>query len=155
MGFRRIRSRAAGEPALDAVRDWMAATMNSFSSTAPEDPDSVWRQRALRLKIIIADDDLRSRARSAYYEAEQLIAKGIGQDLGVPANALAPRLAAMTTVAGLRELHEMWEAQSPGAPPSTAELLTLVDRVLDFARAGIAALQNEHQPFSSVRHDSN
>jgi len=146
----RIQSRAAGEPTLDAVRDWMAKTMKNLSSTAPEDPDSVWRQRALRLKVIIADDDLRARARSAYYKAEQMIAEGIGQDLGLPASALAPRLAAMTAIAGLRELHEMWEAQSPGAPPSTTELLALVDRVLDFARAGIAALQNEAQPSTST-----
>ncbi len=110
----RIQSRAAGEPTLDAVRDWMAKTMKNLSS------------------------------------AEQMIAEGIGQDLGLPASALAPRLAAMTAVAGLRELHEMWEAQSPGAPPSTTELLALVDRVLDFVRAGIAALQNEAQPSTST-----
>jgi hypothetical protein len=49
----------------------------------------VWRRRALRLKIIIAGDDLRARARSVYYQAEQMIAEGIGQDPGLPANALA------------------------------------------------------------------
>jgi hypothetical protein len=52
-----------------------------------------------------------------------------------------PRLASITAVAGLRELYETREVQIPDAPPSTAELLALVDRVLNFIRAGIAALE--------------
>jgi hypothetical protein len=47
------------------------------------------------------------------------------QDLGLPPDALAPRLAAATTVTELRGLYEAREAQ--GSAPSTAEILALVD----------------------------
>lgn len=65
-------------------------------------------------------------------EAAPMIAR-----LAKPGNALIPRLAALSAVAGLRELYESDEAHALAAPPSAAELLTLVDRVIRFARAGI------------------
>jgi len=133
----RVETRAPGEFTLDAVRDWMATTMERLGAQTPDDPDRIWRQRATRMRMIIADDDLRGRARAGYYAAERTIAAGIGQDLGLPPDALAPRLAAITTITGLRELYETREAQGPA--PSTAEFRALVDRVIDFARAGLAA----------------
>jgi len=140
----RVETRAPGEFTLDAVRDWMATTMERLGAQTPDDPDRIWRQRATRMRMIIADDDLRGRARAGYYAAERTIAAGIGQDLGLPPDALAPRLAAITTVTGLRELYETWEAQGPA--PSIAEFRALVDRVIDFARAGLAALTTPPRP---------
>jgi AcrR family transcriptional regulator len=138
----RIKGRVAGESSLDALRDWMATTMADLGSEAPEVQKRVWRARGLRAEVINADDALRARARAGYYEFEKVIATGLGEDLGRPANALVPRLAATTAVAGLRELYETREVQTADAPPSTAELLALVDRVLDFIRAGIAVLED-------------
>jgi hypothetical protein len=60
----------------------------------------------------------------------------IGHDLGQSANSLIPRLAALSAVAGLRELYESDEAQALAAPPSTADLLKLVDTVIHFTQAG-------------------
>ena len=51
--------------------------------------------------------------------------------------SLAPRLAALSAVAGLRELYESDEAQALAAPPSAAELLELVDGVIRFVQAGL------------------
>ena len=62
---------------------------------------------------------------------------GSAKTSACPPDALAPRLAAITTITGLRELYETREAQGPA--PSTAEFRALVDRVIDFARAGLAA----------------
>lgn len=79
---------------------------------------------------------LSGRARAGYRDLEKLVAAGIGQDLDLVADALIPRLAATTTVAGLREIYATAEAK---AAEGMTELIPLVDRVLDFARAGIAA----------------
>jgi len=145
----RVETRAPGEFTLDAVRDWMATTMTRLSALTPDDPDRIWRQRATRMRLIIADDSLRGRARAGYYAAEQIIADGIGHDLGLLPDALAPRLAATTIITGLRELYETREARGPA--PSTAEFLALVDRVIDFARAGLAALTTPTQTSSPAR----
>jgi hypothetical protein len=98
----------------------------------------------LRSQLIVADEDLRGRARAAYYRYEQVIAAGVGADLGLPADALAPRLTGITVITGLRELYETAEAQPTGLgdahAPEPEQLLALVDRVLDYARAGLARL---------------
>jgi hypothetical protein len=97
----------------------------------------IWRRRAIRLRLVADDDDLSGRARAGYRDLEKLVAAGVGEDLDQAADALIPRLAAITTVAGLREIYATSEAK---AAEGITELIPLVDRVLDFARAGIAAL---------------
>ncbi|MGW6504363.1 hypothetical protein [Nonomuraea angiospora] len=53
-------------------------------------------------------------------------------------DSLAPRLSAYILVGGLRELDMTHEAHH--GDTTTEELLPLVDRVLSFARAGLAEL---------------
>lgn len=134
---RRLAERSPGESALDALRDWMATTMQR----PPEDDERFWQLRALRSKLIVEDEDLRGRARAGYYRFERLVAAGIGEDLGLPPDALVPRVAAVTVITGLRELYETSEAHPAASSDDAGELLLLVDRVIDFARAGIAASQ--------------
>jgi len=125
------------ESTLDAVRGWMHATMRDLDERDREsgvDPAHIWQRRALRADLLMADDDLRGRARAGYRDLELLIAAGIGDDLGVPADALLPRLAAVTVVAGLREIYVTREGR---ARPATSELAGLVDEVLAFAEAGL------------------
>jgi AcrR family transcriptional regulator len=138
----RIRNRSDEESTLDALRDWMATTMADLSSETPEIQKRVWHQRELRAHVINGDDALRARARAGYYEYEQIIATGIGQDLNQPADSLVPRLAAITAVAGLRELYESREIRERTTPPSTGELLAWVDRVINFIRAGMTCAEN-------------
>jgi AcrR family transcriptional regulator len=137
-----LAAQPAGTPTLDALRDWMATTMRELDATGAS--AEVWRRRALRSQLIVADEDLRGRARAAYYRYEQVIAAGVGADLGLPADALAPRLTGITVITGLRELYETAEAQPTGLgdahAPEPEQLLALVDRVLDYARAGLARL---------------
>jgi len=132
----RLRARQA-ESTLDAVRDWMHATMRELDARDRDsgvDPAHIWQRRALRAGLLMADDDLRGRARAGYRDLELLIAAGIGEDLGLPADALLPRLAAVTVVTGLREIYVTREGQARSA---TSELSDLVDQVLAFARAGL------------------
>jgi hypothetical protein len=45
----------------------------------------------------------------------------------------------------LRQLYESDEAQALTAPPSAAEMLKFVDRVIRFARAGIEGARRQPQ----------
>jgi AcrR family transcriptional regulator len=132
-----LEARAPHESALDALRGWMASTMASREFENLEMDGRFWERRALRVRIIDAEPELRGRARAGYFAFEQVLAAAIGKDLGQPATALVPRLAALTVATGLRELYEADEARGLASPPKAADLLALVDRVIDFARAGI------------------
>lgn len=132
-----LADRRHDESALDSLRDWMVTTMTTLESTRVESNQRFWEQRTLRAQLITSEPELRGRARAGYYEFEQVLAAAIGEDLGQTGNALIPRLAAVTAVMGLRELYESDEAHAIGPDPGVADLLELVDRVIDFARAGL------------------
>jgi AcrR family transcriptional regulator len=125
-----LAARLGDGETLDVLREWMRDTMH----TLDERDGGIWARRTQRATLIAEDEDLRGHARATYYELERLIATAIGEDLGLPADALAPRLTAYTVVGGLRELYMTHEAHV------TEDLLPLVDRVLDAARAGLARL---------------
>jgi AcrR family transcriptional regulator len=130
-----LQARTPHASALDALRAWMATTMAALDSA--ESSEQFWERRVLRAHIINAEPELRGRARAGYHEFERVLADAIGRDLGQPGTALAPRLAALTAVTGLRELYETDEARALSSPPKAADLLALVDRVIAFTRAGI------------------
>ncbi len=133
----RLSARRPNESALEALRDWMATTMTEVETNASELDGRFWERRALRAHIINNEPELRGRSRASYYPFERAIADAIGKDAGQSGNSLIARLAALSAVAGLRELYESDEAQALAAPPSAAELLKLVDRVIRFAQAGL------------------
>jgi AcrR family transcriptional regulator len=134
---KRLSGRAQNESALDVLRDWMTTTMAAAETGASGLDGQFWERRAQRGRIISAAPELRGRARASYYPFERVLAEAIGTDIGQSGNALVPRLAALSAVAGLRELYESDEAQVSGTPGSAADLRGLVDRVIDFANAGI------------------
>jgi len=135
-----LDARRPEESALDTLRIWMAATMNQLESENAELRDRFWERRAQRARIINAEPALRGRARAGYYELERVLADAIGVDLGQSGTALVPRLAALTVVAGLRDLYEIDEFRALRSPPTAASLLTLVDRVIAFTRSGITGV---------------
>ncbi|GAA2213782.1 TetR/AcrR family transcriptional regulator [Nonomuraea monospora] len=137
-----LAARLAPRPGdtLDAVGDWMRDTMRALDEHDAEqgrEPGEIWSLRTKRAALIADDEDLRARARASYYELERLIAAAIGKDLGLPPDALAPRLTAYAVVGGLRELYTTREARH------REDLPALVDRVLHFARAGLAQLTTD------------
>src|SRR6201987_5799623 len=115
-----LNARGPKQSALDTLRDWMASTMNDLESHDAEMNGRFWERRAQRAHIINAEPGLRGRARASYYPFERVLAEAIGNDLGQPANSLIPRLAALSAVAGLRELYERDEAQALAGPPNAA-----------------------------------
>jgi AcrR family transcriptional regulator len=133
----RLSARGPHESALEALRAWMATTMTEVETDESDGDGHFWERRALRAHIIDNEPELRGRSRASYYPFERALAEAIGKDLGQSANSLIPRLAALSAVAGLRELYESDEAQALAAPPSADELLVLVDRVIRFVQSGI------------------
>jgi AcrR family transcriptional regulator len=132
----RLANRTA--PTLDVVRDWMRDTMHALDqrdAARQREPGEIWARRTHRATLITEDDDLRGRARAAYRDLERLIATAIGEDTGLPEDALAPRLTAYAVTGGLRELYTTHEIHQ-----RTEDLLTLVDQVLDFADTGLTRL---------------
>jgi AcrR family transcriptional regulator len=136
----RLTGRPAGQPALETLRQWMIETISEISSSRADHASLYWRARALRARLIGENDRLRGLARASYATAERILAAAIAEDLQVEPDALAPRLAATTAVTGLRELYDTREARSLGPQPSGADLIELVNQVIDYTIAGLAAV---------------
>jgi len=136
----RLAARPAGQPALETLRQWMIQTIDDISSSRAGRASLYWRARALRARLIDENDRLRGLARASYAPAERILAAAIADDLHVQPDALAPRLAAATAVTGLRELYDSREARSLGPEPTGADLIQLVNQVIDYAIAGLAAV---------------
>ena len=137
---RRLTARPAGQPALEELRRWMIDTIGDISASRAGRASLYWRARALRARLIGENDRLRGLARASYAPAERILAAAIADDLRVEPDTLAPRLAATSAVTGLRELYDSREARSLGPQPSGADLIQLVNQVIDYAIAGLAAV---------------
>jgi AcrR family transcriptional regulator len=137
---RRLTARPAGQPALEALRQWMTETIEDISSSRADRASLYWRARALRARLIDDNDRLRGLARASYAPAERILAAAIAGDLRVEPDTLAPRLAAASAVTGLRELYDSREARSLGPEPTGAGLIQLVNQVIDYATAGLAGI---------------
>lgn len=134
----RIRGRAPAETTLAALRSWMATTMDEATGAADGTDRELWHRRAERSRVIVDDPELLAKERASYLAYEQVLAAAFGEDLSQPPDALVPRLAALTAVAGLKELLVAREAGGDAAP-SSEHLLGLIDQVLTFVGAGTEA----------------
>ena len=134
----RLSARQPHESALEALRDWMATTMPEIETSASELDGRFCERRALRAHIINSEPELRGRSRASYYPFERALAEAIGEDLGQSGSS--PSSAASRIVGRLRACVSFTKATRPralAAPPSAAELLRLVDRVIGFVQAGL------------------
>jgi AcrR family transcriptional regulator len=137
---RRLAGRPAGQPALEALRQWMIETIGEISASRAGQASPYWRARALRARLIDENDRLRGLARASYAAAERILAAAIADDVQAEPGALAPRLAATSAVTGLRELYDSREARSLGPEPAGGDLIPLVNQVIDYTAAGLAAV---------------
>src|SRR6267154_3023172 len=124
----RLTTRPAGQPALEALRQWMIDTVGDISSSRAGHASLYWRARALRARLIDENDRLRGMARASYAPAERILAAAIADDLHAEPDTLAPRLAAASAVTGLRELYDSREARSLGPEPTGGDLIQLVNQ---------------------------
>ena len=137
-----LAARPPGQPALEALRQWMIETIGEITSSKADRADAYWRARALRARLIDENDRLRGMARASYAPAERILAAAIADDLNVAPDTLAPRLTATTAVTGLRELYDTHEARALGPQPTGTDLTRLVNQVIDYALAGLTAVTN-------------
>jgi AcrR family transcriptional regulator len=140
----RIESRPAGEQALDALRAWIARQITQSSAAGVSDESHELLR--LRHQVVESDPELQARVRGADLRIERTLTAAIAQDLGLPADALAPRLAAATVVIGMRTITEPVLRGEDEQPRSGDKTLALVDRTLTFARAGLCALAQPCEP---------
>ena len=119
------------EAVLAAVRRWYLDGVRSAS--ADEGEDAFWAQRRARARVIRETKVLQGYATASFTEFEDLIARHLAEGGHLAHRSLVPRLAALTIMGGLRELHFFSvETLSPG---SSAE--DMVGVLLEFARLGL------------------
>jgi len=137
----RLTARPAGQPALETLRQWMIETINDITSSRADQASHYWHARAMRARLINENDRLRGMARASYTPAERILAAAIADDLHIEPDTLAPRLAAVSAVTGLRELYDSLEARSLGPEPTAGDLILLVNQVIDYTIAGLTAVR--------------
>jgi AcrR family transcriptional regulator len=123
----RLRSRAPGVTAADALRAWLPEIVSA-------DAELVAEQRRRRA-VIDADEDLRAYERRFFVRAQAALAEAFAADLGAGPDALEPRMAAAATVTVFELLGRDVDVGDPHDP------LAALDRALVFIDGGIGALR--------------
>lgn len=127
----RLRDRAPGETAAEALRGWLDAWLTE----APQDD-----QLAIRRRVIDADETLRAYEQRHLRRAQELLAGAMADDLGVAADALEPQMAAAATVTIFTQIEDRLEGAVDDAQ-TRAAALELIDRALVFIDGGVSALR--------------
>lgn len=127
----RLRDRADGETAADALRAWI--------DEAIADAD-MERRRAVQRRVIQADDSLRAYEQRHLLRAQQLLTEAIAKDLGAAPDALEAQMAAAATVTIFSQLGDRFDGGLDDSEQRAAAL-ELVDRALVFIGGGVAALR--------------
>jgi AcrR family transcriptional regulator len=127
----RLRDRAPDETAAEALRAWLDAWL----AEAPHDD-----QRAVRRRVIDADETLRAYEQRHLLHAQELLAEAMADDLGVAVDTLEPQMAAAATMTIFAQLGERLGGDVDDEAQRAAAM-ELVDRALVFIAGGVAALQ--------------
>jgi AcrR family transcriptional regulator len=123
----RLRDRAPGETAIDAMRAIIRASVDEETERSSE--------RQARRRVIKADDGLRAHEHRYMRRVQEMLADAIARDLGASAEDIEPRMAAAATLTVFELLDEDYATADP------AEALAAVDRALVFIGGGISALR--------------
>ena len=127
-----LGDRPEGTTTVDAIR--------SFLSALPP-PDEEAR---LRKTIVRANPELEMGMRARHSQLEPMLAASIAKDLGAGPDDLRPMLIAASMTAAFTSVSErFFEAEAGGEPFSHEQGMAILDQVLEFTRAGVAALQRE------------
>src|SRR4051812_30094459 len=130
----RVLERPPGEPAFDAMRDWLTELI---ASRRHLDEDALCRRRLVR-----ATPALQAHDRSNLARFRALLSDAVAVDLGVPAGSLRPHLVSAAAVAAIESLGR-FEDDDRAAEPELA--LAVLDEALVFLAGGMEALRR-HPP---------
>jgi AcrR family transcriptional regulator len=126
-----LRERPEGETALDALREFIAASLLN--------PD---RNRLLRKRILASNRSLKRAERAHFGRFEQLMTEAIAEDLRAGADDFRPQIVAAALVAAFSTMQD----HDPSAPPesdSPEHALAVIDDVIGFLRGGLEALRHD------------
>jgi AcrR family transcriptional regulator len=131
----RMRDRAEGENAFEALREWIGELIASGDAKGDGDREH------LRQCLVRDNDALAAHERHIMGRFETLIAESVAVDLGSEPDDLQPKLIAAAAVAALMALSGDGEDHpKKRGGPDEADLARL-DEAFTFLRGGIAALQ--------------
>ena len=135
---RALRERPDGATALDALREFIVATLS---------PDQT---RVLRKAIIASDETLQRNERARYAPLEQLMADAIAEDLHAGPGDIRPQIVAAAIFAAFNALQDN---APPGSPQPFAldHAIAVIDEVMTFLRGGLEALTHPDPPTSRPR----
>jgi AcrR family transcriptional regulator len=124
-----LRERPEGATALDALRDFIAASMTP-------DPNEVLRKR-----ILASDETLRRNKRARFAPFEELMVDAIAEDLHAGPEDIRPRMVAAALTAAFSAVHDddpvaLDESFSP------EQAMAVIDDVMGFLRGGLEALRS-------------
>jgi hypothetical protein len=87
---------------------------------------------------------LEMRMRARHGQLEPMLVNSIARDLGAGPDDMRPLLIAASMTAAFMSVRDrLFEAEAGGEPLSHEDAMTVLDQVLEFARAGVEALQHD------------
>jgi len=123
-----LRERPDGATALDALRDFIAGSLDS-------DPNA-----ALRKRILASDETLRRGERARGGPFEQLMVEAIAEDLHADPDGIRPQIVAAAAAAAFTTVRERDPAALPESD-SLEQAMAAIGDVMDFLRGGLDALR--------------
>jgi AcrR family transcriptional regulator len=133
---RALRERPPGETTFDALRRWIDAMFDEWTT---EEDETLLRKRLCREHEGLANFEGGVMAR-----IHELLLQAIADDLDEPQDALRPRLVAAAAMAALDSLEGSFdEKAAQRVPVVKAEALAVLDDAMRFLRGGIDALQDK------------
>jgi AcrR family transcriptional regulator len=122
-----LRERPEGATALDALRDFIAASMS---------PD---RNELVRKRILASDETLRRNKRARFAPFEQLMVEALAEDLDAGPGDIRPQMVAAALTAAFSAVHDDPAVSRESLSPEQA--LAVIDDVMGFLRGGLEALR--------------
>jgi AcrR family transcriptional regulator len=129
-----LRDRLPGETAFDALRRWIDAMFEQWTT---EEDEALLRKRLCR-----EDEGLANFQGGIFARIQELLLEAIADDLGEPQDALRPRLVTAAAIAALTSLEGTIHDQAEQRV-AKAEALAVLDDVVLFLGGGIDALRNK------------
>jgi AcrR family transcriptional regulator len=130
-----LGQRAAGESALDTLREFVVENLGSIDETS-----------SVRWEIVSQDEHLLSHQRARHVELGNTIAAAVGEELGEDADDFRLQLVSATVIAAVTAVYEHRNS-ARSRSESRAQALAVVDEALAFLRGGLAAIRAFPKPY--------
>lgn len=128
----RLSTRAPGQTAIDAMRDWIA---DLLAEADFDDPRALCQREITRSTAA-----LREHERTLMARWETVLGEAVAHDLGADQGPLRPRMVASAATAALSMLEAFYDDKA-ALVAEEADPMAVVDEALTFLRGGIEALR--------------